>query len=58
MKKMCDYHYGGKAILWADNENNAFIDSQGEIFVTAKDKTIRFKVDYCPMCGHKFEKNK
>lgn len=55
---MCDYHDGDKAILWIDNENNAFIDSQGEIFVTVKDKTIRFKVDYCPMCGHKFGSEK
>lgn len=51
---MCDYHNGDKAIFWLDNENNAFVDSHGEILVTAKDKTIRFKVDYCPMCGHRF----
>lgn len=50
----CDCCLGDKAIYWADNENNAFVDSKGEMMVMAKDKLIRFKVNYCPNCGRKF----
>lgn len=50
----CDYCYGGSAISWKDNQNNAFVDKKGEMTVTAKDRTIRFKVKFCPMCGRRF----
>ena len=51
----CDRCLGDEAIYWQDNENNVFIDSKGEMMVTVKDKLIRFKTNYCPCCGKKFE---
>lgn len=53
----CDYCQGDEAVFWLDEENNAFVDSRGEMMVTAKDRTICFKVKYCPMCGMKFEED-
>lgn len=53
----CNFCHGDDAIFWKDNANCAFIDSKGEMMVVANDKTIRFKVKVCPMCGHKFEDN-
>lgn len=38
-----------------DGQNNAFVDSKGEVLVTVKDKTMRFVVNCCPNCGRKFE---
>lgn len=54
MSSICEYHSGDKAIFWIDKENNVFVDSRGDVLDTVKDKTIRFKVKYCPMCGKKF----
>ncbi len=51
----CDCCMGDVALYWRDGQNNAFVDSKGEILVTAKDKTMRFMVKYCPNCGRKFE---
>lgn len=51
----CNCCIGDEAIYWKDNENNAFIDSKGEMMVIAKDKLIRFKVKCCPNCGRKFK---
>ena len=51
---MCNYCQGDEAIVWKDDQNNAFIDSKGEMMVTAKDHILRFKVDYCPKCGRRF----
>lgn len=53
-KPNCSCCQGDLALFWANNENNAFVDSHGEILVTAHDYTIRFNVDYCPRCGRKF----
>lgn len=50
----CDYCQGDVALYYEDNENCAFVDNEGEMLVTAHDKTIRFKVEYCPKCGRKF----
>ena len=50
----CPCCQGDVALFWANNENNAFVDSHGEILVTAHDHKIRFNVDYCPRCGRKF----
>lgn len=36
----CDCCIGDEAIYWKDNENNAFIDSKGEMMVKARDKLI------------------
>ena len=54
VEENCNYCNGDEPIMWIDNENNAFIDSKGEMLVTAHDKTIRFKVKCCPMCGKNF----
>ena len=50
----CNCCDGDEAVYWQDNENNAFVDSKGEMMVTVKDKLIRFKAKYCPCCGKKF----
>lgn len=50
----CDCCQGDEALYWKDNENNAFVDSKGDMLVTVKDKTLRFKVKRCPNCGKEF----
>ena len=50
----CNYCYGDEAIMWLDDQNNAFVDSAGEMSVMAHDKLIRFNVRHCPMCGRLF----
>ena len=52
--KGCMSCHGDEALFWKDEYNNVFIDSHGEIMVTVKNQTIRFKVDHCPKCGFKF----
>ena len=49
----CNYCNGDEAVFWKDNQNNVFVDSKGEMMVTANDQIIRFKVMRCPMCGRK-----
>ena len=39
--------------VWKDNENNTFVTRNGEMLVTVKDHTRRFKVKYCPNCGRR-----
>lgn len=50
----CECCSGDVALYYRNNENNAFIDSKGEMLITVKDKTLRFSVKYCPNCGRKF----
>ena len=50
----CDCCKGDTAVFWLNNENNAFVDSEGEMLITAKDRNIRFKVNFCPNCGREF----
>ena len=50
----CDCCLGDEAVYWQDNENNAFVDSKGEMSIMVKDKLMRFKVKFCPCCGKKF----
>lgn len=50
----CNCCLGDESLYWMDNENNAFVDSKGEVMVTVKDRLMRFKVNYCPNCGKKF----
>lgn len=50
----CDCCQGDEALHWADDENNAFVDSRGDMLVTVQGKTMRFKVKSCPNCGKKF----
>lgn len=52
----CESCGGDAPIYWEDNENNAFVDSKGEMLVTAKDRSLRFKIKFCPNCGRKFSK--
>ena len=54
---MCNYCQGDEAILWTDEQNNVFVDSNGEVMATAKDHILRFKVRFCPMCGRRFNSN-
>lgn len=53
----CSCCEGDDPLFWEDNENCAFVDNKGEILAIARDKTLRFKVDFCPKCGRKFEKS-
>lgn len=50
----CECCIGDEALYWKDNENNAFVDSKGEVLVTVKDHVMRFQVKCCPNCGRKF----
>lgn len=50
----CDCCQGDIPLLWKDEKNNAFVDSNGEIMVTVNGKEMRFSVHYCPCCGRKF----
>lgn len=51
----CECCIGDEALYWKDAENNAFIDSKGEVLVTVKDKIMRYKVKFCPNCGRRFD---
>lgn len=51
----CECCLGDEALFWRDDENNAFVDNKGEILVTVKNRDMRFKVKFCPSCGHRFE---
>ena len=48
---MCNYHDGDEAIYWIDEDNNAFVDSFGEMLITVNGHETRIYVRYCPMCG-------
>lgn len=50
----CDCCQGDEALYWADDENNAFVDSRGDVLVTVKGITMRYKVKCCPNCGKEF----
>lgn len=52
----CNCCNGDEALFYTDNENCAFIDSNGEIMVVVKGNVMRFKVPYCPNCGKEFAK--
>ena len=45
-----------ESLVWKDDQNNAFIDSSGEMTVMVKDYLMRFKADYCPHCGRRFNR--
>lgn len=50
----CGCCHGDRAILWVDEYDNVFIDSKGEMAVTVNGATVTFKVNFCPMCGYRF----
>lgn len=51
----CNCCIGNEAIFWKDEHNNAFINSNGEMRVTANWQEIKFTVDRCPKCGRLFK---
>ena len=44
--------------IWNDNENNAFVNSKEDMFVTIKDRSMQFKVTHYANCGRRFENTK
>ena len=50
----CNCCAGDTPLYYEDNENCAFIDNTGDMLVTIKDKSMRFKVKCCPNCGREF----
>ena len=54
---MCNFcnHIANKAIFWKDKDNNAFVNSKGEMIVTVNGNEAVFQVEHCPMCGRLFE---
>lgn len=50
----CGCCQGDEALYWADCENNAFVDRNGEMLITVQNMMMRFKVTHCPNCGKKF----
>lgn len=42
---------GDEALYRADDENNAFVDSRGNMLTTIKGMSMRYKVKCCPNCG-------
>lgn len=50
----CECCSGDQPLFWQNDENNAFVDSHGEMLVTAKDREVHFQVKFCPNCGRKF----
>lgn len=50
----CSCCHGDEALYYANDMNNAFIDSSGEMLVMADGNSIKFKVDRCPRCGFLF----
>lgn len=52
----CDCCNGDAALFYQTEDDNAFIDSNGNIDVMINGATMRFSVKYCPNCGRKFDK--
>lgn len=50
----CECCSGHVALFWKDEQNSAFIDSEGEIMATVHGKAVQFRVNCCPNCGRKF----
>jgi hypothetical protein len=54
----CSYCQGDEAIFWESDNNNAFIDSKGEMLVVNNGHEVRFNVQFCPMCARRFNVDK
>ena len=54
----CNCCAGDTALYWADAQNNAFVNSHGEMEVMVKDHLIRFNVNRCPNCGRVFSERR
>jgi uncharacterized Zn-binding protein involved in type VI secretion len=55
VKMNCNFCNGDEAVFWQDENNNAFVDSNGQMLVTANGHEIAFQVDRCPKCGRLFK---
>lgn len=53
-KNGCECCCGDEALYYKDSENCAFIDSNGEMMMTANGRDFMFRVKYCPNCGKRF----
>lgn len=51
----CPYCEGDMAVYWEDDDNYAFIDSEGNLLVAAAGHQMSFGVPRCPMCGKRFK---
>lgn len=54
-KNDCNYCVGDDPIYYKDNDNCAFIDTRGELYMSISGKIARCKVEFCPKCGRKFD---
>jgi hypothetical protein len=52
---MCDFCKGIKPIFLNDENNHAFIKSNGVMTVAINCQEVSFQVDRCPMCGRLFK---
>ena len=51
----CPYCEGDEALFHdAEHDISVFIDSQGNLMVSAGEKTAEFPVGFCPKCGRQF----
>lgn len=51
----CICHNGDEPIYYIDENNNAFIDSNGVMSVMVQGRIMEFQTNYCPKCGKHFE---
>lgn len=50
----CDACAGDLSVFWKDENNNAFVDSKGEMEVMVNGHVMTFTVQHCPVCGRSF----
>lgn len=54
-RPFCPYCDGDEALFHdAEHDISVFIDSQGNLMVSAGEKTAEFTVEFCPKCGRLF----
>lgn len=53
----CSCCHGDEALFYKDEKNNAFINSSGEMLVTADGHITTFSVKRCPQCGFVFKEH-
>lgn len=51
---VCECCQGDKPVFWLNEESNAFIDNKGEMSVMASGVKMKFHVEFCPICGYRF----
>lgn len=50
----CEVCDGDEAVFLQDENNNAFVDSKGNMDAMVRGCVITFKVQHCPVCGRRF----